>query len=119
MWHLALLLMLEPIQTGHNLLRLKTVDIEENLSKQEYYKDNIYLLKRVDEANRKIPKIPFPTVGKKDKGPVLPGTVPLSPGDRKVLTLTLPTILPDTERGSSIRTSGGIYGISGISMVIP
>ena len=67
MWLLTLLLMLPPSQTGHNL-RLKATEYEpeEILLKQEYYKDNVYLLKPVDEANGKIPKFPFPKVGKKD-----------------------------------------------------
>ena len=67
MWLLTLLLMLAPSQTGHNL-RLKATEYEpeEILLKQEYYKDNVYLLKPVVEANGKIPKFPFPKVGKKD-----------------------------------------------------
>ena len=67
MWLLTLLLMLPPSQTGHNLrLRATEYEPEEILLKQEYYKDNVYLLKPVDEANGKIPKFPFPKVGKKD-----------------------------------------------------
>ena len=71
MWLLTLLLMLTPIHTGHNLLRLRNIEIEENLPKQEYFKDNVYLHKGIDEADGKIPKFLLTKMGKKDKKGVI------------------------------------------------
>ena len=123
--HLWLLLMLGVIQHGHRESAVSAIRAEadadssiiitEDKEQREWkemkieLEENLPKHKRIDEADGKSPKFPFPTVkdednSQKDKGPVLPGTVPLRLGDRKSVTLTLPPIRPDTKRGSGTRT---------------
>ena len=106
MWLLTLLLMLTPAQTGRNLLRLRTTEIEDNLPKHKYSKDNVHLDKQIDAAEGNIPNLLFPPLNDEDTRPELPGTFSPSLGELREVTITLPTILPDTERGSGTWNNG-------------